>query len=85
GAVNCPSCAAEDIQNAWNLVLSIPEGLRLKGYLDNLYIMQGGGADVIRGNESASTSAGVGLGLAIDGGLAGVKLPEGSGAMVQRE
>ncbi|WP_407074123.1 polymorphic toxin type 10 domain-containing protein [Pseudomonas sp. CCC3.2] len=81
GAVNCPSCAAEDIQNAWNLVLSIPEELRLKGYLDNLYIMQGGGADVIRGNESASTSAGVGLGLAIDGGLAGVKLPEGSGAI----
>ena len=25
GAVNCPSCAAEDIQNAWNSVLSIPK------------------------------------------------------------
>ena len=80
GAVNCPSCAAEDIQNAWNSVLSIPEELRLKGYLDNLHIMQGSGADVIRGNESASTAAGVGLGLVIGGGLAGARLPEGSGA-----
>jgi len=47
--------------------------LRLKGYLDNLHIMQGGGADVIRGNESAATAVGVGLGLVIDGGLGGVK------------
>ncbi|WGK92047.1 deaminase domain-containing protein [Pseudomonas migulae] len=75
GAANCPSCAATDIENAWNSILSLPEELRLKGYLDNLHIMQGGGADVVRGNEAAATAAGVGLGLAIDGGLAGVKFP----------
>ncbi|ANI60978.1 hypothetical protein PGR6_34050 [Pseudomonas sp. GR 6-02] len=75
GAANCPSCAAEDIENAWNSILSLPEELRLKGYLDNLHIMQGGGADVVRGNESAATAVGVGLGLAIDGGLTGVKSP----------
>jgi filamentous hemagglutinin len=73
GAANCPSCAADDIENAWNSILSLPAELRLKGYLDNLHIMQGGGADVIRGNESAATGVGVGLGLAIDGGLGGVR------------
>ena len=73
GAANCPSCAATDIENAWNSILSLPEELRLKGYLDNLHIMQGGGAAVIRENESATTAIGVGLGLAIDGGLAGAK------------
>ena len=69
GAANCPSCAASDIEDAWNSVLSIPEELRLKGYLDNLHIMQGGGAAVIRTNEASSTATGVGIGLAIGGGL----------------
>jgi filamentous hemagglutinin len=72
GAANCPSCAASDIEAAWNSILSIPEELRLKGYLDNLHIMQGGGAAIIRANEASSAAAGVGLGLAIDGGLGGV-------------
>ena len=72
GAANCPSCAATDIEAAWNSVLKIPEELRLKGYLDNLHIMQGGGAAVIQGNAAASTAAGVGIGLAIDGGLSGM-------------
>ncbi|MDX3995098.1 filamentous hemagglutinin N-terminal domain-containing protein [Pseudomonas aeruginosa] len=69
GAANCPSCAASDIEDAWNSVLSIPEELRLKGYLDNLHIMQGGGAAVIKANEASSTATGVGIGLAIGGGL----------------
>ncbi len=73
GAANCPSCAASDIEDAWNSVLSIPEELRLKGYLDNLHIMQGGGAAVIKANEAASTAAGVGIGLAIGGGLGGTR------------
>lgn len=73
GAANCPSCAASDIEDAWNSVLSIPEELRLKGYLDNLHIMQGGGAAVIRTNEASSTATGVGIGLAIGGGLSGTR------------
>ena len=86
GAANCPSCAASDIEDAWNAVLSIPEELRLKGYLDNLHIMQGGGAAVIKTNEASSTATGVGIGLAIGGGLGGVQKPGaiGIGGTVDR-
>ncbi|WP_434672565.1 DUF637 domain-containing protein [Pseudomonas sp. R1-15] len=72
GAANCPSCAAADVQEAWNAVLSIPEELRLKGYLDNLHIMQGGGAAVLQSNEASSTAIGVGIGVALEGGLSGL-------------
>lgn len=65
GAANCPRCAAEDVENAWNAVLGIPEELRMKGYLDNLHIMQGGGAQVVKSNASSSTELGVGIGVTI--------------------
>ncbi|ARN55588.1 filamentous hemagglutinin [Pseudomonas aeruginosa] len=71
GALTCSSCAERDIQNAWNSVASLPEDIRMKGYLDALHTMQGQGASVVRDNAASSTALGVEVGLAIDGGLAG--------------
>ncbi|HEJ2568434.1 TPA: DUF637 domain-containing protein, partial [Pseudomonas aeruginosa] len=71
GALTCSSCAERDIQNAWNSVASLPEDIRIKGYLDALHTMQGQGASVVRDNAASSTALGVEVGLAIDGGLAG--------------
>ncbi|MFG8478226.1 DUF637 domain-containing protein, partial [Pseudomonas aeruginosa] len=71
GALTCSSCAERDIQNAWNSVASLPEDIRMKGYLDALHTMQGQGARVVRDNAASSTALGVEVGLAIDGGLAG--------------
>lgn len=70
GALTCSSCAERDIQNAWNSVASLPEDIRMKGYLDALHTMQGQGASVVRDNAASSTALGVEVGLAIDGGLA---------------
>jgi filamentous hemagglutinin len=64
GVANCPSCAIEDIQNAWEAVSELPEELSYKAYLDNLHIMQGHGAAVIQQNAASSTELGVGIGLA---------------------
>ncbi|WP_434562909.1 hemagglutinin repeat-containing protein [Pseudomonas sp. R1-6] len=75
GAANCPSCAAADVQEAWNSVLQIPEELRLKGYLDNLHIMQGNGARVVQSNEASSTAIGIGIGVVLEGGLTTGKSP----------
>lgn len=61
--VNCPSCGGRQFIAAVEAVQSLPEELRLKGYLDTLHIMQGYGADVLRQNEMIATSTGVGLGL----------------------
>ncbi|WP_082629712.1 hemagglutinin repeat-containing protein [Pseudomonas paralactis] len=61
--VNCPSCGGRQFIAAVEVVQSLPEELRLKGYLDTLHIMQGYGADVLRQNEAIATSAGVGIGL----------------------
>ncbi|WP_325919097.1 two-partner secretion domain-containing protein [Pseudomonas frederiksbergensis] len=61
--VNCPSCGGRQFAAAVEAVQSLPEDLRLKGYLDTLHIMQGYGADVLRQNEAIATSAGVGIGL----------------------
>ncbi|WP_428554872.1 hemagglutinin repeat-containing protein [Pseudomonas edaphica] len=61
--VNCPSCGGRQFVAAVEAVQSLPEELRLKGYLDTLHIMQGYGADVLRQNEAIATSAGVGIGL----------------------
>ncbi|MCS9381662.1 hypothetical protein N1E52_30895, partial [Pseudomonas aeruginosa] len=52
-------------------VASLPEDIRMKGYLDALHTMQGQGASVVRDNAASSTALGVEVGLAIDGGLAG--------------
>ncbi|WP_258154062.1 DUF637 domain-containing protein, partial [Pseudomonas sp. 18102011] len=71
GALTCSSCAERDIQNAWNSVASLPEDIRMKGYLDALHTMQGQGASVVRDNAASSTALGVEVGLAIDEGLAG--------------
>ncbi|MDI2459458.1 DUF637 domain-containing protein [Pseudomonas aeruginosa] len=71
GALTCSNCAERDIQNAWNSVASLPEDIRMKGYLDALHTMQGQGASVVRDNAASSTALGVEVGLAIDGGLAG--------------
>lgn len=71
GALTCSSCAERDIQSAWNSVASLPEDIRMKGYLDALHTMQGQGASVVRDNAASSTALGVEVGLAIDGGLAG--------------
>ncbi len=71
GALTCSSCAERDIQNAWNSVASLPEDIRMKGYLDALHTMQGQGASVVRDNAASSSALGVEVGLAIDGGLAG--------------
>lgn len=73
GAANCPSCAANDVADAWNAALELPTELRLKGYLDNLHIMQGSGAEVVRAESASSTELGVGIGVAIGGGLGGGK------------
>ncbi|MBF8745845.1 filamentous hemagglutinin N-terminal domain-containing protein [Pseudomonas monteilii] len=73
GAANCPSCAANDVADAWNAALELPTELRLKGYLDNLHIMQGSGAEVIQSESASSTELGVGIGVAIGGGLGGGK------------
>ncbi|RUD94159.1 filamentous hemagglutinin, partial [Pseudomonas aeruginosa] len=59
GALTCSSCAERDIQNAWNSVASLPEDIRMKGYLDALHTMQGQGASVVRDNAASSTALGV--------------------------
>ncbi|MBK5529905.1 DUF637 domain-containing protein, partial [Pseudomonas sp. TH06] len=71
GAVNCPSCAATDLEAAFDSVMNWPEEVRLKGYLDVLHTMQGNGIDVVRANAAVATATGVGLGLVLDGGLNG--------------
>nr|WP_308280943.1 deaminase domain-containing protein [Pseudomonas mosselii] len=71
GAGKCPSCTAEAIENAWNAALQVPEELRMKGYLDNLHIMQGHCAAVVRANEASSTAIGIGVGVSIATGLQG--------------
>ncbi|GLH19727.1 hypothetical protein BR1R3_24690 [Pseudomonas atacamensis] len=74
GAVNCPSCAATDLEAAFDSVMNWPEEVRLKGYLDVLHTMQDNGIDVVRANAAVATATGVGLGLVLDGGLSwGVK------------
>ncbi|WP_178087271.1 DUF637 domain-containing protein [Pseudomonas sp. C27(2019)] len=65
GAANCPDCALADIQQAWDAVASMPEELKYKGYLDNLHIMQGKGAEVVIGNAASSTELGVDVGLSV--------------------
>ena len=69
GAANCPDCALADIQQAWDAVASMPEELKYKGYLDNLHIMQGKGAEVVKGNAASSTELGVDVGLSTSLGL----------------
>ena len=71
GAVNCPSCAATDLEAAFDSVMNWPEEVRLKGYLDVLHTMQGNGIDVVKANAAVATATGVGLGLLLDGGLVG--------------
>ena len=66
GALTCSSCAERDIQNAWNSVASLPEDIRMKGYLDALH-MQGQGASVVRDNAASSTALGVEVGWLMEG------------------
>ncbi|MGV8677879.1 hypothetical protein ACV356_32695, partial [Pseudomonas aeruginosa] len=56
GALTCSICADRDIWIAWYSVSSLPEGIRMKGYLDALHTIQGQGSGVVRDNAAISTS-----------------------------